>query len=79
MSDAEFTELAGRIEGVGRAFLVLVAMLEERAIVNGPRYCASLRQMEKELRFDSPHLASVKRSLLETAKALDEARKPSPK
>ena len=79
MGEAEFNELAGRIEGIGRAFLVLVDMLEKKGTVNGPRYCSALRRMENELCIDSPHCASAKRTLLETAKALDEARKPFPK
>ena len=75
MGDAEFNELAGRVEGIGRAFMILVAMLEDERMVNGRRYCASLRRTAKGLCFDGPHLASAKRTLLEAAKALDEARK----
>lgn len=75
MNDAKFDELAGRIEGIGRAFMLLVAMLEDEDMVNGRRYCAALRRSEKGLRFPQPHLAATKRTLRETAKALDDARK----
>lgn len=75
MADSDFDELAGRIEGIGRAFMLLVSMLEEQRIVSGRRYCASLRRMEKELCFAGQHLVSTKRTMRETAKAIDDARR----
>jgi len=74
VADKDFNELSGRIEGVGRALMILVSMLEDKGIVNGRNYCSALRRTEKQLCFQEPGLASAKRTLLETAKSLDSAR-----
>lgn len=75
MNNPDFDELAGRIEGIGTALMLLVETLEKKDMINGKRYCALLRKFEKELCFPGPHLGAAKRTLRETAKALDGARK----
>lgn len=75
MAEDEFTELAGRIEGIGRSVLLLIVMMEQQGTINGSRYCASLRKLEKELSFEGAHLQAVKRTMRETAQELDGARK----
>lgn len=75
MGDDEFNELAGRIEGIGRAFMLMFAMLEDEGMINGRRYCAALRRTGKGLYFSLPHLEATKRTINETAKALEDARK----
>lgn len=72
--DSDFNELAGRVEGVSRAFMLLVAMMEEKDMVNGRSYCASLRRTENALCFPAPSLAATKRTLREMAEELDSAR-----
>ena len=75
MAELNLDELAGRIEGIGTAFMLLVETLEKQDMINGKRYCASLRRFEKALCFPGPHLGAAKRTLREVAKALDDARK----
>lgn len=43
MNDAQFKELAGRIDGIGRTLALLIADLEMRECLNGDRFCQSLR------------------------------------
>lgn len=75
MDDSDFNELAGRIEGIGQSLILLVAMMEDKDMINGRRYCAALRRTGKGLRFPAPHLAATKQTLNGLAKELDEARK----
>lgn len=74
MNTDEFTELAGRIEAVARVVLHAVAVLEERSIIDGPRFSAGLRQ-SVQTQPDSPaHLAVAQERLQELAENLDDAR-----
>ena len=75
MTDRDFTELSGRIEGTVRAVGLLIAMLEDQGTVNGKRYCAALRGSARTLRIPGPSLSATKQSMRELARALDDARK----
>lgn len=75
MTDPDFDELTGRIEGTARAVGLLIAMMEDKGMINGRRYCAALRSTAKTLHYPNPSLAATKRTLRELAKALDDARK----
>lgn len=75
MSDEQFNELAGRIEGVGRALMGMVAELERAGIIDGPRYCDGLEAQAEALHFSRPHLAATQRTLREMAEELDRARR----
>lgn len=74
MTDEQMNELAGRIEGMGRALMLLVARLEDDGIIDGPAYTESLRTTFV-LRPDArPLLWSAKNAVERAADALDEAR-----
>ncbi len=74
MSELEFNELAGRIEGIGKCVLHLVAMLEEAEIINGPRFADGLRTAVRPGQHSPAHLEAAARTLQELAAALGEAR-----
>ncbi|UZR27465.1 hypothetical protein [Methylococcus mesophilus] len=74
MNTAEFTELAGRIEGLGAAFLCLVAELENRRAMDGSRFTSGLHRIAGELCFEQPHLEETKRTVRELAAELDAMR-----
>lgn len=74
MNTTEFDELAGRIEGVGRMVLALIADLESRELLNGERFVQALRSTAQALHFEQAHLEATRRTMLETAKALESAR-----
>ena len=74
MSERNFTELAGRIEGVAKAIMCLTAALEEAKIIDGPRFADGLRRAVRPA-VESPPLLEVARTTLhEMAAALDGAR-----
>lgn len=75
MEQDDFDELAGRIEGVSTVLLHLIADLEMREIMDGPRFTQGMRRAAEQLQFPQPHLEPTKRTLLEMASALDAARK----
>lgn len=68
-----FDELAGRIEGLARAVLVLAQMLEAQADVDGQSLSARWRR-SVAAHAGSPSLATARRTLAEMAAQLDEAR-----
>ena len=74
MAEEEFNELAGRIEAIGTLVAHLVADLERRDLIDGPRFTNDMRQVARDLRFPQPHLDATRRTLLELAGALDNAR-----
>lgn len=74
MTDRDFAELSGRIEGTARAVGLLIAIMEDKDMINGKQYCARLRSSAKTLRIPGPSLSATKRTLREFAKALDDAR-----
>jgi len=74
MDDRDFNELAGRIEGVTRALMLLAAMMEDRHMINGPRYCAALHRSADALDFPGPSLASAQQTMGDIARELESAR-----
>ncbi|GKS85556.1 hypothetical protein AVMA1855_15410 [Acidovorax sp. SUPP1855] len=73
MDARNFDELAGRVEGVGQALLYLTAELEMAGIIDGPRLAQAWRTAQRPNVL--PVLETARRTLLELAHALDEARK----
>jgi hypothetical protein len=74
MTANELNELAGRIEGLGRALMHLVARLEDSGVIDGPDYTNGLRQ-SFVLKSDASLLMwSAKNAIERAADALDEAR-----
>lgn len=71
MHTQEFTELAGRVEGVARALMITIATLEQQREVDGPALSAALR---RSLAAQPAGLETAARTLGEIAHALDEAR-----
>lgn len=71
MTQQDFSELAGRIEGVARALLITIAKLEDAGHINGPALSASFR---RSLAHSPRNLETAARTLGEMALALDEAR-----
>lgn len=72
--DITDNELAGRIEGVSRAVLLLIAALEDARIVRGPYFSDSLRQAIQPSEKSPAHLGVAQKTLQEMADALDKAR-----
>ena len=75
MQSRDFNELAGRIEGLGRVVLHLVATLEVSGTVNGPVFTEALRRSVVPNGTPNPVMAAAKVTLEEIAKALDEGRR----
>lgn len=73
MNTAEFDELAGRIEGIGRALLVLAAMMEKETCMDGLTLSNQWRR-SVAAEPSKPQLQATHRTLHELAQALDEAR-----
>lgn len=75
MIDEQFDELSGRIDGVARALMHLIADLEIREGLNGDRFCKKLRTVADQR---SQHLGlSIQAStkvIREIADQLDDAR-----
>lgn len=74
MTDEQMNELAGRIEGMGRALMHLVARLEDDGVIDGPAYTNGLRQTFVLKPEASLLLWSAKNAVERAADALDEAR-----
>jgi len=75
MSAEEFNELAGRIDGLAKVVMALIADMENREAINGPRFCHRLRVHADEL--ENPpgeRLETSKRTIRQIADYLDEAR-----
>ncbi len=72
MSKQEFEELAGRIDGVARALMGLIAELEIKGAIDGPEYRRRLRQWG-EMREPHPGLESSGRLMLQIARETEEA------
>lgn len=69
MDTADFDELAGRIEGVGRAVLHMAAALEMTGLIDGPQLSQGWRSA-----LPLPGFEVASRTLQELAHALDGAR-----
>ncbi len=67
MGDTDFNELAGRIEGLARAYLMLAAMLQQQGSVDEQLLQANLRILGDKL---PPSMAVATRTLTELADAL---------
>lgn len=67
-------ELAGRVEGLGRALMLLVASLEDDGLLNGPAFTDNMRQAFILKPDASLLLWSAKNTIERAADALDEAR-----
>jgi hypothetical protein len=74
MNDAQFKELAGRIDGVGRTLALLIADLEMRECLNGDRFCQSLRNSANG-RGQYPQHEKSAQVMLQIADELDGARR----
>ncbi|NMM75366.1 hypothetical protein B2J88_20165 [Rhodococcus sp. SRB_17] len=74
MEDTEFNELAGRIEGVARAVLLLAQMMERETCMDGLTLTRQWRDsFPLQAGADIPDTA--RRTLHEMAQALDDARR----
>jgi len=74
MSINELNELAGRIEGVGRVVMELVARLEDAGMIDGQRFTDDLRGSVKPRNENDLLMLSAMRSLNRASDAIDEAR-----
>jgi hypothetical protein len=74
MTEPDFTELAGRVEGLTRAFMHAVAALEDTGQLDGPKLANKLRSTLPERPGEAPVLTGARKTLHQIAQALDEAR-----
>lgn len=72
MDTRDFDELAGRIEGVGNALLLLCGQLEMAGVIDGPRLSQAWRAARRPDVL--PALETARVTLQELAQALDDAR-----
>ncbi|MBV5296317.1 MAG: hypothetical protein JZU58_28590 [Curvibacter lanceolatus] len=70
----KFDELAGRIEGISRALLHVVAMLEDAQLIDGPLLSREWHQAKLYQHQGTALSAAADRTLRELAHALDGAR-----
>lgn len=70
----DVNELAGRIEGVGKAFLLLAVAMEKAGTIDGPEFADHLRQAIQPSERSPSHLEVAQKTLLGMADALDESR-----
>jgi hypothetical protein len=75
MSDNDFNELAGRIQGLADFVLHLTSMLEMSNVIDGPYLTEKLHCFADGRQGVGDHLSATKRTLHELADHLDEARK----
>lgn len=68
------TELAGRIEAVTKCVLHLIADLEDRQLLDGPRFAQNLRGCIQPAAAAPPYLALARDRLTALADVLDQAR-----
>ena len=73
MDDAQFKELAGRIDGVGRVLAMLIADLEMQERLEGNRFCQHLRRYADARGRHQEHLKCVQ-VIRQIADELDDAR-----
>ena len=70
----EFDELAGRIDGMGRALLALAAVLEQAGVIDGPRLTSAMRAMPAPGGASESLLSASRQTLLDLTDQLDDAR-----
>lgn len=74
MDNDAFIELAGRIEALSRVVLHMAAVLEERGIMDGPRFAEGLRSSLRPEPDADQVLHVARERLHELANGLDAAR-----
>lgn len=74
MSNNDFNELAGRIQGLGDFVMRLTAELEFRQLIDGERFTRGICKRAEDRFFDGEHLEATKRTLNEMTRFLNEAR-----
>jgi hypothetical protein len=74
MNNADFNELAGRIQGMGDFLLGLTAELEIQQLIDGERFAKNISYFAENRCFDGEHLEATKRTLNELVRFLTEAR-----
>ena len=68
-------DLAGRVEGLGRVILHLIAQLEDGGVIDGPRLADELRDSIVVNERSDVLMCSARRTVNNAANALDEARR----
>lgn len=63
MSGAEFNELAGRIEGLSRSFLLMAEHLNRLGALNGERLADDIMAASNKIHFPGEHLQTTQRSM----------------
>ena len=74
MTDEQFEEMEGRIDGVSRVLMALIADLEIRESLDGERFCHGLRRTA-EGRGKHPGLETSARVMKAIADEIDDARR----
>jgi hypothetical protein len=74
MNEQDFDELAGRIEGVGRALLLLAWTMERETDMDGPSLTRRWRESVPDHSTGTAVLAAASRTLQELALGLDRMR-----
>jgi hypothetical protein len=72
MNTAEFDELAGRLEGISRAFVALAWMVEKETCMDGLTLTNQWRADQRPMQ--TPQEAAAQRTLNQLAQALDAQR-----
>lgn len=75
MDDTQFDKLTGRIDGIGQALLRVVAALEMRQLIDGPRVSAEWRAARPEDVATDTDLQESRKVLCQLADQLDAARR----
>lgn len=70
MNDDDFDELAGRIQGLVDAFLMLVSMLDRAELIDSLSLSEQLRILSERRRHPGSHLAANQRTLAEIARSM---------
>lgn len=73
MSNEDFNELAGRIQGLGDFIIGLTIELELQQAIDGERFTGHIQRFAKNRCFDGEHLEATS-TLSELARFIDEAR-----
>ena len=74
MTETQFQDLSGRVDGVARVLMALIADLEIRENLNGDRFCRSLRNSANARGRYQPHETSAQ-VMLQIADELEGARR----
>jgi hypothetical protein len=74
MTNDQFNELAGRIQGLGDYVLHLTAELEVKQCIDGENLTKVVRKFAENRCFDGDHLEATKRTLIELTEFINQAR-----